>query len=78
MQIPEIFELIIGFFPYGFIYLVTVVALLMYLVFAFVIVQQVNLMSRVVDTKLTPVLQSLALVHLLATIATLALAVLSL
>lgn len=55
-----------GFFPYGFIKLMIILALVIYVVFSFVILQQESLMSKVVNTKFSFILRTIAIGHLLA------------
>lgn len=60
---------IIGFFPFGFIKLMVLIILLMYVVFAAVIVRQETLMARVVELSFSPLLRFIVILHFVLAIA---------
>lgn len=60
-------------FPFGFLKLMILSGVIIYVVFAFVIVVQERLMSHVVNTPLSIVLRAIAVIHFLAALVVLGL-----
>ncbi len=74
MNAIEIFNIIAGFFPYGFIKITVLIITGMYLIFAAVILRQETLMSRVVEIPYSPLLRFIALLHMVGAISVFVLA----
>lgn len=66
MNSTDIFSIFTEFFPWGFLKVAILVMLLMYLVFAAVMVRQEQLMAKVVEIPFSPVLRIVALAHLVS------------
>ncbi len=62
----ELITVLLGFFPWGFMKLVVLIVLIMYLIFAAVVVRQEQLMAKVLEIPFSPVLRIAALVHFVA------------
>lgn len=56
-------NIILSFFPWGLLKLGIIILVLMYVIFAAVIVRQENLMAKVVEIPFSPILHVVALVH---------------
>jgi len=75
MTIVELTQLLTGLFPFGFIKIGILLLILIYLVFAAIIVRQDDLMSRVVEIPFSPLLRLIGALHFLAVIIVFLLAV---
>lgn len=65
----DLIDIIVGFFPWGFIQLGALILIGFYAIFAAIIVRQETLMSRVVGIPpLSPVLKVIALGHFFVSI----------
>jgi len=76
MTLTELTQLLLSFFPFGFIKIGVLLLILIYLVFAAIIVRQDDLMSRVVEIPFSPLLRLVAALHFFAVILLFLLAVL--
>lgn len=65
---PEAFTFIRLFFPWGILKLGVAILVLLYTIFAAIIVRQEQLMSKVVEIPFSPVLRMVAIVHLVISI----------
>lgn len=75
MSIVEIAKFLQNF-TLGFVFkILTVLMFILYAVFAFILIRQVELMGRTVKNPLTPFLMLLAFLHFIAAIAVLILAI---
>lgn len=54
--------------PFGIIKIAILILLFLYLAFAFIVLRQTNLMSKVVEADVTPTIQLIALVHFLSAV----------
>ncbi len=73
METPLILKIIISLFPWGYLKIGLFILTAMYLIFAAVIVRQERLMSKVVEIPFSPILRTIALIHLFAAIGALVL-----
>lgn len=64
----ELIDVILSFFPWGFLKLAILILVALYMVFAVVIVRQETLMAKVVEIPFSPVLRVISLSHMIATI----------
>lgn len=69
MKPADFVNLLIFFFPWGYIKLATLILLAIYIVFSGVIVRQEQLMSKVVEIPNSPLLRVVAVIHLLVSLA---------
>ena len=67
----NIITLLMAAFPWGYVKLAILIMILLYGVFAAVIVRQEQLMAKVVEVPQSPLLRLVALVHLVVAIGTL-------
>ncbi len=67
-MIATLTNFFISFFPYGFIKIMVLTIVAIYLVFASVIVRQEHLMSHVVEIPSSTLLRFISILHLLAVI----------
>ena len=68
MQLDNILEKIIGFSITDIVWLLAILFLIVYAIFAFVIVRQVNLLTRTLGTALSPWLKVIAFSHFIASV----------
>ncbi len=68
MNLTDLTHLFTNFFPFGFVKVMILIILLIYIVFASIIVRQEHLMSRVVEIPFSPVLRLISLIHFVAAI----------
>ena len=69
MTAVDLINIIVSFFPWGFIKLFTLLLIFIYLVFAAIIIRQETLMSQVVGIPpLSPALRIVAIAHMLAAV----------
>lgn len=64
MLIEDIIEQLINFSLTDIAWLMAILFLIVYLIFAFIIVRQVNLLTRTLGTALSPTLKIIAWAHL--------------
>lgn len=60
----DFLSIILAFFPWGFVKLAVLILIFLYSIFAFVIVRQEMLMSKVVEVPFFPILRLIAVSHL--------------
>ncbi|HCM37437.1 MAG: hypothetical protein UV61_C0010G0006 [Candidatus Gottesmanbacteria bacterium GW2011_GWB1_43_11] len=68
MNITDLTQAVLAFFPWGFAKLAILVLIGIYIVFAAIMVRQEQLMAKVIEIPFSPILRLVALVHLLASV----------
>ncbi len=68
MNPEKIFLSLIGLSPFIFIKLFVLILLALYIIFAAICFRQVDLMNRIVEVQISPMLRLIALIHLGAAI----------
>lgn len=70
MEYNQIFAMVIGFFPWGFVKVMVLLICLVYILFFGIIIRQEKLMSKVMEIPFVPILRILVLGNFLAAVAT--------
>lgn len=68
MNPTDFVNALLSFFPWGFLKVAILVMVAMYTIFAAVIVRQEQLMARVVELQLSPIMRLVAIAHFIASV----------
>lgn len=64
MSAKELLFFLAGLWPFGFLKIFTLILMLFYIVFAFIVFRQVELMNEMVEAQISPALRLIAMIHL--------------
>lgn len=69
MTQEQLIGLLISFWPWAYLKFFLLVLMVFYLVFAAILLRQIDLMSQMVEAQITPALKLIGLIHLVLALA---------